>query len=1340
MTEAGAKLRRRLLWKYLRIGGLLSLLLLACLGWFVTTEAFQTMVRTRLITELENITGGRVELDSIHTAPLRLRVEVRGLTIHGKEARGEVPYAHVDRVTAQVKIISVLGAEFGFHSLVLDHPVLHVIVYPDGTTNQPAPRIKQVSGKTPIEQLFRLSISRLEIRRGQVLWNNQQWPVDFETNDVSAELDYSLLRQRYESSLLLGKIVTQYRDYRPLAWMAEAHFSLSSRSLTISSFRASSGRSRILAHGRLVDFRHPEIEAAYDATLDLAEASAIARRSEMRHGTIEAQGNGTWSPEHFSAEGKLLARDFDWHDQSLNLSSAALNAQYSVNPERLLLSQMQGRLLGGSVAGDAEVVGWLGSPAGKSPRAKGEEQKGSVRLRLKDLSAGAIASALSTSAWPLQRMNLAGSADGSVEFRWKGSTRDAETEVGLEVTAPPLPAPHQMPVNGHAHGTYHSATEELEITEFNVASRASEMHATGQLASHGALKLSANTSNLGEWQTVLAGLGAPVRIPAILQGKASFNGTATGKIFDMTLAGKMQAEDFYYVLAATERAPVRTIHWDSLTGDVQLSQRGVAVRNGALSHGDASIGFAVSSGLVRWRVTDQTPFNASIEMHHADAAEALSLAGYNYPLRGTVNLSLQASGTALQSRGGGRVQISDGNLYGEAVQSASAMLRFDGSMVKLGNMQIAYGNATVAGTGDYDFSTRRFHFDLSGDQFDLARLPAVRDAQPRVAGGMSFAAQGSGTLEEPAINATVHLSGLALDQHSYGDFTLQAVTKGPELHLSGRSQFQQSELALDGDVQLRGDWPSNIEFNFNRLGVDPFLRMYLHERLTGSSAVAGEIRLQGPLRKPRELALAANLTGIDLDVEKLKLHNEGPVRLELANQTLSMEPFRVVGEDTDFSGSGTLQFSGERRLNLRGQGKVDLGLIQSFDSDFTSSGTVAVNMTVSGTLQQPVTQGRLEISHGGIAYIDLPSALSDINGSLLFNQNRFQVENLTAHTGGGLVTFGGYATWYNGQLNFDVNLQEREVRLRYPPGVSSTADADLHFVGSSAASTLSGDITVTRLAVTPGFDFAAYLVRSSRAPALPQTNPVLNRIRLDVHVVTTPELEMQTAIVRLSGEADLRVRGTAAKPVLLGRADVLEGQVYFNGTKYELERGEVAFTNPVTTTPVLDLQATTHVRDYDITLTLSGEPSKLKVSYRSEPPLPEADIITLVALGRTTQETAQLQQPGQSSFTQDASSAIINQALNATVSNRAQHLFGVSRIKVDPQGLSTETNLGRGPLVTIEQQVTDNFTLTYSTSVEQASQQIIQVEYNLSHNVSIVGLRDQNGVISFDVKFRRRRK
>jgi translocation and assembly module TamB len=304
----------------------------------------------------------------------------------------------------------------------------------------------------------------------------------------------------------------------------------------------------------------------------------------------------------------------------------------------------------------------------------------------------------------------------------------------------------------------------------------------------------------------------------------------------------------------------------------------------------------------------------------------------------------------------------------------------------------------------------------------------------------------------------------------------------------------------------------------------------------------------------------------------------------------------------------------------------------------------------------------------------------------------------------------------------------------------------LHWSGSSSGSLLSGDITVNKLGVTPGFDFGAYLTRSIQASSLPQTDPVLNNIRLDLHVVTAPDLQMQTSVVRLRGEADLRVRGNAAKPVLLGRADVFEGEAYFNGTKYRLERGGITFgtpsaSNAASTVPIVDFEATTRVRDYDITLSITGPADHPKLNYRSEPPLPTNDIIALLAFGQTTEESAALQQSNQSAFAQQASSAMLNAALNATLSNRAQRLFGNSRIKIDPQGLATETSTTQvGPAVTIEQQVNSNLTITYTTDVAQTSQQVIRAEYFVSRNVSVVAIRDQNGIVSFDVKIRRRKR
>jgi len=1347
MTETGDKPKRRKWWHSLLIVTALGWLFAGIAAWYVTTDSFQQMVRHRLILELERITGGRVELASIHTVPLQFRVEVRDLTIHGSEGPNQVPYAHVDRLLAQVKVISLVETEFGFDSLVLEHPVIHVIFYPDGSTNQPEPKEKSTATENPVERLFNISINRLEVRNGDFLWNDQKMPMDFVVNDVSADMTYSFLHRRYETNVLLGKAETWLPDFRPISWTAEAHFNLSKNGVEVREIKATSGRSHITASGSIDDFRQPKVALTYDATVDLMEGGAILRRPDLRRGTLQTSGHGTWSLSDFSALGKLSFNNLDWKNEPLDLRNAALSTDYSISRDRLTLTKIDARLLGGSASGDADVIHWLNMAPPAKPgkgKASSDEQQGIVHLRMRNISARELAATLTTRKHPLNRLNLAGVASGTLESRWRGTPRNSETSFNLDLASPTIVGPNDLPVKAHARGLYRAAPGELELAEFTANTRATHMSASGTLSSRAALRFSVNTTNLEEWQPILAALGSDIRIPVTLEGRADFVGTATGRLTDPTLAGELQIEDFDSRFPATANSPERKVHWDFVKADLVLSQRGISARNGLLHHEDTFVRFDGSASLQEGEFTSNSPFTAHVAMHKVDVGEALAIAGYDYPITGTTSLTLLAGGTRLQPHAEGHIQLKDAVIYGQPVSHFESDFHYSAGEAQLNNLQLAYYDAQVSGGGSYMPATRAFHFNLVGNNFDLTRVPRLEATRVKVEGRADFAASGSGTLDEPVVNATIKVRDLTLDHERAGNFTIDAITHGADLTLQGRSEFEHAELHADGKVHLRADYPATIALHFDHLDVDSFLRTYLYGRVIGHSAIAGDFELSGPLRRPQEITVSGNVADLYADIENIKIRNQGPVRFSANNREFQLDQLHLVSEGTDISANGSIELRGEQHLNLRAKGTLNLNLIETFNSDFTSSGVVTVDANIGGTVAHPSTQGRVEIQKGSIAYIDLPSALSDINGTLLFNQNRLEVQSLTAHTGGGLVTFGGYATSYNRQVNFDLQVSGQGVRLRYPPGVSSTADANLQWVGSNVASTLSGDITVNKLAITPGFDFGSALASGSQQSALPTTNPLLNRIKLDVHVVTAPELQMQTAVVRLSGEADLRLRGTAAKPVVLGRADILEGEAYFNGSKYRLERGDVTFTSPVATTPILDLQASTRIRDYDVTLSINGDPTKpngLHVTYRSEPPLPEADIITLLALGRTQEEAAALQQSGQSNIGQDASSAIIAEAFNATVSSRVQRLFGGSRIKIDPQGLSTtETSLARGPQVTIEQQVTNQVTVTYSTAVSQTSQQIIQVEYNITRSISVVAIRDQNGVVSIDVRFRTRRK
>ena len=92
--------------------------------------------------------------------------------------------------------------------------------------------------------------------------------------------------------------------------------------------------------------------------------------------------------------------------------------------------------------------------------------------------------------------------------------------------------------------------------------------------------------------------------------------------------------------------------------------------------------------------------------------------------------------------------------------------------------------------------------------------------------------------------------------------------------------------------------------------------------------------------------------------------------------------------------------------------------------------------------------------------------------------------------------------------------------------------------------------------------------------------------------------------------------------------------------------------------PTIDIDATARVETYDITVGLQGTMSNLKPTYRSEPPLSEADIFALLALGRTQEEAQLYQEQEVQQGADPTTSALLGGALNATVSNRVGKLFG----------------------------------------------------------------------------------
>jgi len=1338
MTAAGEpKSRRHRLLP--AVAGMVILVLLLAAAWYLTSPQFHRYVRGRLVAYLEETTGGRVELGALSWNLGKLYLAGDNLTIHGLEAPDQTPYVHVDRIVVRLKVLSLAGRRLGLRYVELDRPVIHLIVYPDGHTNQPTPRAAQNTGAA-VRQVFSLQMDRAEIRHGVLIVNDRPIPLEVAAEGVQAQMSHLGNAQRYEGSLSAAKVRTACRNFLPFDAAGSARFSLSSNQLDIRQLKLATGNSYLEAVGQVANFSDPKLTLDYHGSLDLARAAEIARLAALRRGTLEITGSGAYSSRNFSTTGKLVARGAQYRQPDGRVIDFDGGADFLADNNDAALPHLFARVLGGTVTGSLEVKNWS-APA----------QTGALRLRLNALPVSRLAAAISSRALPLDRLNPVGTVAGTLDATWRGRPSRAVAAIALTAVPPASAAPDQLPVTADLQAVYSAASGAVRFLRLDLAAGSITLNASGAMAGRASnLQFALAVGNLRDLDMLLAPVVPWQQLPQQITGRGSFTGALQGYLSAPQIAGRLALADFTVPVplklapapaqkntAPPNPAPAQSAHFDSFTSDVQYSPTVVAFNNAQLRSGGEQAAFSASAGLRQGSFTGDSPIAVRATVRNFQFSQLQGLAGYDYPVSGVVNASLQVAGTRDDPRGSGHVHITGATIDGEPFQMIDAGLRFADQEVQAGSLVLAHNGGRVTGAAAYNLKTAAIRFDLQGTNFQLAKFRQLQLPRVPVSGVLNFDARGSGATHAPVIDANLHVRNLVMGGELLGGFDASAVTSRGVMRLTARSLFPVAHLEVDGAIGMHGDYPADLSLRMARLDLDPLLHDFLRGRLTAHSSATGAVLLKGPLRRPGLLEVTGDLSQFSAELEHMRIHNDGPLRFTLTGQVLRLDQFRLAGDDTQLAVSGAVALAGPAQMDLRGEGHVNLKLLQSLNPDLHSAGAVDFAVNAGGTLDHPSLRGQVRIANATLSDINFPNGFSDIKGLLVFNQDRMHIQNLTASSGGGTVSFGGYVTYGNG-LGFNVSINSKDVRLRYPQGVSTELNGDLRLTGSPAAATLSGQATVTRFSMSPDFDLALAIARS-RQPIEP-LNPAspLNNLRLSVHIVSTPELQVQTSLAKVTGDVDLNVRGAATRPVLLGRINITEGQVNFNGTTYGVERGDITFSNPVRIEPVLDVEVTTRVQQYDITLGFHGPLDRLSTTYRSDPPLPTADIIALLAFGRTREESAMTTTAPNPSFTESASNAILGAALNTAVSNRIQRLFGASRIKIAPEVAGAETN--PNARVTIEQQVSKDFTVTYITDLSRSGQQVIQVEYNYSRKYSVIATRDQYGVLAFDVQLRQRRK
>ncbi len=359
---------------------------------------------------------------------------------------------------------------------------------------------------------------------------------------------------------------------------------------------------------------------------------------------------------------------------------------------------------------------------------------------------------------------------------------------------------------------------------------------------------------------------------------------------------------------------------------------------------------------------------------------------------------------------------------------------------------------------------------------------------------------------------------------------------------------------------------------------------------------------------------------------------------------------------------------------------------------------------------------------------DAPLGLQNLNGVLDISNDKVNVTQLTGDAGGGQILARG-VIGYRPQLQMNLALQGKNVRIRYQDAIRTVLESELNLMGTSEAANLTGRVLINSLSFTPNFDLASLAGQVQSGPESAPSEGMAQNLKLNIAVQTARDLNLASSEVSLQGQANLRVIGTAADPVIVGRTEFTGGDIFLMNRRYKIERGIIEFSNPNRTEPVLNVRLTTTINQYNLSLTFLGPLDKMQTSYVSDPQLPTADIINLIARGKTTQQAA-------ASPSNLGASSLLAQGAASQVSSGVQKLAGLSSLSIDPTLGGNNSN--PGARVAMQKRITSSFLFTFATDVTSAQREIIQGEYQFSKRWSASVTRDENGGFAVDGKFHKR--
>lgn len=1311
---------------------LLALFLLGSLSlvWLLRSGWLEAEIARRARREVARSLGATLRLGAIRLNLWQGSVVIEQIEIRGKEAPHLAPLFRAKRLELRTGLASLAQNRLDLRALLLDQPQIHIYTDSTGTTNIPGGR-----GNGSLDSLLDWRLGQFELRDGEFSWNQRQYPFSFLANQLQLDLSYLPASRQYSGRVSAGSLRYQQQSLPLLEAAGGFDFAIHSQGITFERLRLRSGSATsVEARGSLRHLTSPGQPALLE--LDLNGQIATAQGLPFLPLPIEPRGAIRYagkllyqSGRGFELHGDAVGTDLYYRDASTRIGPIRASARLDYLPARLTLSKIDAQALGGALTG---IYSWAQS---EGWRFDGDLARLQTNNLLRQLQ-------------PAKPIPWTALLSGPVVAQ--GGPKPMVITADLQLK----PSSGPSPLEGLLSLRYEEAGNRLLAANSFLALPHSRLNFGGELDR--GLSIDFRSTSFAELIPLLDFAGIRVQdLPLQLtQGSMHLAGRLAGSLRSPLFTGQFSGGQLLLDGTQIDQIETRLSLSDQLLSLDQFDLRAL----GGTLRGAAKL--TLEAG----KPTSASLLSGQLEAHLPDLSR-LPLAT---PIEGSANLTIGLRGTWVDPSAAGSLRAPELRFRQMRLSQVSTLFtasrrelyipesssRLEGAPLDLSLTLRATDPSWQSGSGGILVRTSRL---------PLQSLPDFQALDLAVNGNLAADAQLDFSWSPQAvtpsrIDGKLTLGGITRFNRPVGQLEFTCRTTGQRAALTATGNIKQLPVKGDAVIQLAPRLDTELRLQIPRLDFPTIAQLFSEETLPSPLPYVGgaeaSFYFKGPLRDSSQWDGRLTIPQVQLAPNKdyvretmpavadLSLRNEAPIIFEFRHGSIATRDVRLIAKDTNIVTS--LRYNTvTKTVDGATRGAINLGLLSTLKPDLIAGGVASIETTLQGPGAAPRLNGRLSFRNASFYLREVITGLDKVNGVVLFDQNRATIETLQAQTGGGNLELSGFIG-FGKQISYRLQAQANQVRLRYPEGISTTANASLALTGTTDKSILTGTITILRSTI--GRIDTAQLIGGSTAinnPGVPVQNEFLRNLQFDVRLDAAQNVELATAFTKnVKGEIALRLRGTPERPIVLGRLAVTQGEIDFFGSRYQISRGEVNFSNPLRIEPVVGLDLETRVRGVAITMTFSGPASKLSMNYRSDPPLQANEILALLAVGRSPDSVSSIAQTGPMGQTQgmfgNDSSMVVGAAVSAGINGRLQRFFGISRVRLDPQ-LTGIDNVPQARL-TLEQQVSRDVTLTYITNLNRTQQQIVRLDWDISRTWSIVAVRDENGIFGLDLFFRKRVK